>query len=87
MSLKTKYIFNIYCYFVKPREVEGHLDNLIGQQINMCLFLMVICLILLFIFYIINNIFLYNREIFQKFYRNRIILCYIQDQIFVTKLT
>lgn len=80
----TDSLFNIFLYFIKPIRVEGHLDDLIGQQIiiHMSLFLLTISLILLFIFYIMNNIFLHYKTFFEKKFNNKIIKFYIKYQSF-----
>lgn len=85
----TDSLFNIFIYFIKPIGVEGHLDDLIGQQIiiHMSLFLLTISLILLFIFYILNNIFLHYKTFFEKQFNNKIIKFYIKYQSFLAKLS
>jgi hypothetical protein len=49
---------------IKPVEVHGYLDDLIGQRMAIEVILLIMCvsLILLFIFFLMNIIFILNKE-------------------------
>ena len=74
---------------LKPVYVEEHFYGLIGQQIiiHIILFVLVISLILLFIFYIINNLFLLNKDKIINKFDNKFIKLYIKYQLFLAKLS
>ena len=69
--------------------VEGHLDDLIGQQIiiHIILLVLVFSLILLFIFFIINNIFILNKDKIINRFDNKFIKFYLKYQILLAKLS
>ena len=56
--------FNSIASIIKPVQVEGFLDDLIGQQIiiHIILFVLVISLIFLFIFFLISITILLNKD-------------------------
>jgi len=82
------FFYNI-TQLLKPIHVEGYLDDLIGKQIinHILIFILVISLIFLFIFYIINNIFILKKDqILNKFIK-KYIKFYIQSHSFFAKLS
>ena len=82
-------IFKNTIQVIKPVYVEGHFDDLIGQQIiiHIILFILVISLILLFLFYIINNMFVLNKDKILNKFDNKFIKLYIKYQSFLAKLS
>jgi hypothetical protein len=82
-------IFSALASIVRGVHVEGYLDDLLGQQIiiNMILFVLVLSLIFLFIFYIINNIIILNKDKILSKFENKYIKIYIKYQTFLAKLS
>jgi hypothetical protein len=82
------FFYNI-TQLLKPIHVEGYLDDLIGKQIinHILIFILVISLIFLFIFYIINNIFILKKDQILNKFINKYIKFYIQYHSFFAKLS
>lgn len=74
---------------IKPVEVQGYFDDLIGQRmfIEIILFILCISIILLFIFFIFNLIFLLNKDKIIKKFNNKLIIFYIKYQVFLSWIT
>lgn len=83
------FFFNLISPFLNTVPVEGHLDDLIGQQIiiEILLLVLVFSLILLFIFFIINIIFILNKDKIINRFDNKFIKFYIKYQALLAKLT
>lgn len=73
----------------KPVGVQGHLDDLIGQQlfIHFLLIFVVISLIILFSIYILIQTMFNNKEFIQKKFNNKFITLYLKYQIFLAKVS
>ena len=73
----------------RPVGVEGHLDDLIGQQlfIHFLLISIVIGLIVLFTIYFLIQTMYNNKEFLTKRFNNRFIRFYINYQIILTKIS
>ncbi len=69
--------------------VQGFLDDLIGQRMFIEVVLFITCLltILLIIAFIINLIFLLNKDKIIKVFYNKIWTLYLNYQAFVAKIT
>lgn len=82
-------IFKETMQILKPAQVQGFLDDLIGQRmfIEIILFILCISIILLFIFFIFNLIFLFNKDKIIKKFDNKFITFYIKYQAFLSKIT
>jgi len=82
-------IFKETMQILEPVQVQGFLDDLIGQRmfIEIILFIMCISIILLFIFFIFNLIFLLNKDKIIKKFDNKFITFYIKYQAFLSKIT
>ena len=83
---------NLFLNFIglfKPVGVEGHLDDLIGQQllIHFLLIIVVTSLIILFIFYFVVQTMFNNKEFILAKFNNRFIKLYIKYQIFLAKIS
>ena len=74
---------------LKQVPVEGHLDDLIGQQIViiMLLLILVLSIISLFLFYIINVIFILNKDKIINRFNNKYIKLYLKYQAFLAKIS
>uniref|UniRef100_A0A896Z209 Uncharacterized protein n=1 Tax=Coniophora puteana TaxID=80637 RepID=A0A896Z209_9AGAM len=85
----TNGLINNILNFFRPVEVEGHLDDLLGQQLFVLflLLMIVIGLILLCSVYFFINIMLNNKEFIISKFNNRFILFYIKYQVFLGKLS
>jgi hypothetical protein len=83
------YIFREIMQVFKPVEVQGFLDDLIGQRIFIEFLLFIMCtgILILFILFIFNLIFLLNKDKIINKFENKIIKLYFKYQVFVTKLT
>ena len=88
-SLFPEKIIQYLLKIFRPVEVEGHLDDLIGQQlfIMFLLLIIVISLIIFFLLYVFWNTIYNNREYFLNKYNNKYIKFYIKYQIFLTKIS
>ena len=73
----------------RPVAVEGHLDDLIGQQlfIHFLLISVVFGLILILSVYIFINIFIHNKDYILKRFNNKFILLYIKYQLVLAKIS
>ena len=73
----------------KPVNVEGYLDDLLGQQlfIYFLLLLIVLSLIVLLLVYIFINIFLQNKDFILSKFNNKYIRFYIKYQIILGKIS
>ena len=82
-------IFKETMQILEPVQVQGFFDDLIGQRmfIELILFIMCISIILLFIFFIFNLIFLLNKDKIIKKFDNKFITFYIKYQAFLSKIT
>ena len=82
-------MFSQFFQFLKPVEVIGYFDDLIGQQILIFFLLLIITvsIIILFLLYIIINILLHNKEFFVKRFNNRLISFYIKYQVILAKIS
>ena len=83
---------NIIQYFIgyfRPIGVEGHLDDLIGQQllIHFLLLSVVVGLIFLIIIYFITLTMYINRDFITKKFNNKFIRLYIKYQFFLSKIS
>lgn len=74
---------------LRPVEVSGYLDDLIGQRIFILflLFIIIISLIILFTMFVFINIFLHNKDIFINRFDNKFLKYYIKYQIFLGKIS
>jgi hypothetical protein len=81
--------FNFIGSILKPDFVEGHLDDLIGQQIiiHIILFVLLISIILLFIFFVANIYFLLYKDKLINKVDNKIFTFYIKYQSFFAKFS
>ena len=77
--------------FFKPVAVEGHLDDLVGQQlfIHFLLISVVIGLIIMFSFYLVLHIVYYNKDYILKRFdnSNRYIKLYLRYQVILSKIS
>jgi hypothetical protein len=82
-------IFKETIQILKPVQVQGFFDDLIGQRmfVEIILFILCISIILLFIFFIFNLIFLLNKEKLINKFDNKFITFYIKYQAFLSKIT
>jgi len=82
-------IFKETMQILKPVQVQGFLDDLIGQRmfVEIILFILCISIILLFIFFIFNLIFLLNKDKIIKKFDNKFFTFYIKYQAFLSKIT
>ena len=82
-------LFDTIISILKPVNVEGYLDDLIGQRIliHIILFILVISLILLFLFYLFNNIIVLNRDKILSKFNNKYILYFIKYQLLLAKFS
>lgn len=73
----------------RPVNVEGHLDDLVGQQLFIhFLLISVVCgLIILFTIYFFIQTMYNNREFITKRFDNRFIRLYIKYQLFLSKVS
>ena len=73
----------------RPVPVEGHLDDLIGQQIfiTYLLLMIVLSLIVFFLFYVSINIINSNKEFLINKFSNKYIKLYIKYQFILTKIS
>lgn len=83
------FLFKETMQLLKPVEVQGHLDDLIGQRmfIETILFIMCISIVLLFIYFILNVIFLLNKDKIVNKFNNKFITFYIQYQAFFSRIS
>jgi hypothetical protein len=83
------YVINTLLSVLKTKSVEGHLDDLIGQQlfIIFCLFFLVLCTLVLFWVYVLNTTLLHYKEYFLKRFTNKWFIKYIQYQILLTNIS
>ena len=82
-------IFREILQILKPVEVNGYFDDLLGQRmfIEIILFIMCISIVLLFIFFIINIIFILNIDKIKNRFDNKIIRLYINYQAFFSRIS
>nr|AYM32774.1 hypothetical protein DXG00_000016 [Termitomyces sp.] len=82
-------IFKETMQLLKPVQIQGFFDDLIGQRmfIEIILFITTICLILLFIIFIFNLIFLLNKDKIIKKFNNKFIRFYIKYQTALSWIT
>ena len=73
----------------KAESVAGHLDDLMGQQlfILICLYFLMVFIILLFIVYIINNVFLHYKDVLLNYFDNKYIKLYIHYQVLLGRIS
>jgi hypothetical protein len=85
----TDIIFKETMQILKPVQVQGFFDDLIGQRmfIEIILFIMCISIILLFIVFIFNLIFLFNKDKIIKKFNNKFITFYINYQAVFSWIT
>jgi len=81
-------LLQMIAVFFRPYPVSGYFDDLLGQQliIYLSLFSIVSGLILLFIFFTINSLFLIHKDFIIKRFDNRLISFYIRYQAFLANL-
>jgi len=81
-------IFKETMQLLKPVQVEGFFDDLIGQRmfVELILFILCISIVLLFIFFIFNLIFLLNKDKIIKKFDNKFLTFYIKYQAFLSKI-
>ena len=72
----------------RAESVAGHLDDLMGQQlfILICLFFLMIFIILLFVSYTINNIFLHYKDVLLNYFDNKYLRLYFNYQVILSRL-
>jgi hypothetical protein len=82
-------IFKETMQLLQPVYVEGFFDDLIGQRmfVEVLLLILAISLVLLFIVFIFNVIFLLNKDWIIKKFNNKFISLYIKYQSFLSKIT
>lgn len=82
-------IFKDAMQVLKPVQVQGFFDDLIGQRmfIEIILLILCICIILLFIVFIFNLIFILNKDKILKRFDNKIITFYVKYQAFLSRIT
>ena len=82
-------IFSSVTSILKPVEVQGYFDDLIGQQIiiHIILFVLVISIIFLYLFLIINITLILNKDRILNKFNNKYIKYYIKYQTFLAKLS
>jgi hypothetical protein len=80
-------LFEMVMDYLKPVDVSGHLDDLIGQRIFIEFILLVMCVFvtLLFTIFIINIIYFLNKDKIIKLFNNKYINMLIKYQNFVIK--
>jgi hypothetical protein len=80
-------LFELVMDYLKPVDVSGHLDDLIGQRIFIEFILLVMCVFvtLLFTIFIINIIYFLNKDKIIKLFNNKYINMLIKYQNFVIK--
>ena len=73
----------------RPVQIEGYLDDLIGQQlfIHFLLLIIVFSLIILFSLYLFTQVLLGNKEFLLKKFNNRFIKFYIKYQLILAKIS
>lgn len=88
-NLSPENLFLNFMGLFRPVGVEGHLDDLIGQQlfIHFLLISIVIGLIVLFTLYFLIQTMYNNKEFYIKRFNNRFIRFYINYQIILTKIS
>ena len=82
-------MFKSVIQIIKPVEVNGYLDDLIGQRMAIEVILLVMCLsiILLFLFLLTNILFIMNKEwLNKKLSRVKLISLYLKYQEILSKL-
>ena len=81
-------LFEMVMGHLKPVEVSGHLDDLIGQRIFIEFLLLVMCIFvtLLFTIFIINIIYFLNKDKIIKLFNNKYINMVIKYQNILIKL-
>ena len=77
--------FKTIMSILNPVYVEGYFDDLIGQQLilHIILFVLVISLIFLFLFYIINNLIILNKNKILSKFNNKYVKFYLKYQLFL----
>lgn len=84
LDTTINFLFSLF----KSVPVSGQLDELLGQQfvIYISLLILVISVLLLFIVYMINNIFLHNKEFILKYFNNKLLRMYFTYQGILAKI-
>uniref|UniRef100_A0A896Z2L7 Uncharacterized protein n=1 Tax=Coniophora olivacea TaxID=85977 RepID=A0A896Z2L7_9AGAM len=85
----TNGLIRLILNFFRPVAVEGHLDDLIGQQlfIFFLLIIIVIGLIILCTLYFFISLMLSHKDFILKRFNNKFIVFYIKYQVFLGKLS
>ena len=83
------FIFKETMQILKPVQVQGFFDDLIGQRMFIEVILIILCIsiILLFIFFMVNLILFLNKDKIIKAVDNKFITYYIKYQAFLSKIT
>lgn len=85
----NNYLINPFLTLIKPVEVTGHLDDLIGQQLFILILMLIVVIslfILMFIYFTIN-ILLHNKERILSITNNKFLKFYIKYQLLLGKLS
>jgi len=79
------YLFSVF----RAVPVKGRLDDLLSQQmfIYYSLLLKLFGITLLFIIYVLNNIFLHNKYLILRRFNHKLIRFYIQYQVLLAKFS
>ena len=87
-SVSTNKIAEVLLNIFRPVAVEGHLDDLIGQQLFIQMLLLVVCVgvLLLFISFIVTVFMLQNKDFVLKRFSNKYIKLYLNYQVFLWRL-
>jgi hypothetical protein len=85
----TNFIFKETMQALKPVEVQGYFDDLIGQRMFIEVILLIMCLfiIILLIVFIFNVIFLLHKDKIIRKFNNKFITFYIKYQSFLSWIT
>lgn len=83
------YLLKPFLTLIKPVEVTGHLDDLLGQQLFILLLMLVvvISLFILMLIYFSINILLHNKERILNITNNKYLIFYTKYQLFLGKLS
>lgn len=78
-----------FASFFKMVPVQGHLDDLIGQQmfIYLIVLLMSVLLLIVFTVYVINVFLLFNKDNILKRFNNRFLVFYVKYQAILIKVS
>lgn len=82
-------LFRVVMQLLNHEVVEGHLDDLIGQRmfIQFILFSSCICVVILFILFIFNLIFVFNKDKVLSLVNNKLLIWFIRYELFVSRIT